>query len=265
MRNVIISLLLSAIFSTGFSQNSRFEYAGRFNPAIKKAQLSEARDIYEIMPQFSRYFVLPFNDRSQFDKQVVSVFPTASFYPPDNFDYLINYTSVEISAICNGKAVKAQSKNDILTCEQQNIINAADLGTDLSIKIKFTFKNEPVNTQADRDKIIEGEYTVTVVPETEAKYPGGYKQFAEYFTENVFNKIPESLAAEKIQQAVLKFTVNEQGQILDARISKTSTDPKIDNILLDATNKMPIWMPAQNSKGIKVKQEFSIPFGGGGC
>jgi len=36
-------------------------------------------------------------------------------------------------------------------------------------------------------------------------------------------------------------------------------------LILDETKKMPKWKPAKNSEGIKIKQEFSIPFGGGGC
>jgi TonB family protein len=265
MKNNLITLLLSLIIITGFSQNSRFQYNGRITPAIKKAKLSEAGFIYEIMPEFSRYFVLPYNDRAQFDKQVITIYPLASIYPLDNYNYLLSYVSVELSAICDGKMLTALGISDTLTPEQKEIINAAEPGTDISIKIKFRFKNETADRPGNTGKIHEGEYAVTVIPHTEAEYPGGFKQFAEYFTENVFNKFPEILATEKIQMAVLKFTVDEEGQIVDTRISKTSTDPEIDKIILDATNKMPKWMPAQNSKGLKIKQEFSIPLGGGGC
>lgn len=106
---------------------------------------------------------------------------------------------------------------------------------------------------------------VTVVPETEAEYPGGFKQLTEYLTENFINKISEKNALERIRQAIVKFTVNEEGQIVDAKIFKTSKDPKTDKLLLEAINKMPKWSPAKNAMGIKVKQEISIPFGGGGC
>jgi TonB family protein len=139
------------------------------------------------------------------------------------------------------------------------------MGTDIRIKIRFNFKNQPNDSGVNVNKINEGEYVVTVIPETEAEYPGGYKQLTEYLNENVFSKISEKNTSEKIQQAILRFTVNEDGQIVDTRIAKTTTYPKIDELLLDATNKMPKWTPAENSKGIKVKQEFSIPLGGGGC
>ncbi|MEI6059444.1 MAG: energy transducer TonB [Bacteroidota bacterium] len=265
MKQSAITLLVVLLFLSGFSQNSRFEYTGRYTPEIKKAKLNEARFVYEIMPQFSRFFVLPYNEHTQFDKQVVTVYPQSSFYPQDNYNYLFNYISVEIAASSNGKVTMAQSSSDTLTPEQKNILALADLGTDISIKIKFKYKNEANEKAGNAGNMHEGAYAVTVIPQTEAAYPGGFKQFSEYLTQNVFSKFPEPKAAEKIQQAILKFTVDEEGQIVDARIARTSTDLKIDELLLDATNKMPKWMPAQISGGIRVKQEFSIPLGGGGC
>ena len=265
MKNVIVTLLLSLFFITGFSQSARFEYTGRYTPAIKKATLNEATSIYEIMPEFSRYFVLPFNEHDQFNKQIVTLYPSSGFYPAENYSYLFNYSSVEISATSEGKLLTSESTSDKLTAEQKNILSLADLGTDISIKIKFTYKNEANARPGSAGKLNEGVYSVTVVPETEAAFPGGFKQFAAYYTENVFSKIQEKKETEKIQQAVLKFTVDEEGQVVDARIASTSTDPKIDELLLNATNRMPKWMPAQNSRGIKVKQQFSIPLGGGGC
>jgi TonB family protein len=265
MKNFIISLLLSLLFVGGFAQNTRFQYSGRLTPAINKTILDKANFIHEIMPEFSKYFVLPFNEQARFDKQLITIYPQGSIYPQDNFKYLISYVSVDISTICNGKVLSSQNSNDILTSEQKTILVLAEPGTDIKIKIKFRFNNEAIDHTSAVDKIKEGEYVVTVIPQTEAEYPGGFKQFTEYFMENVFNKIPGQLATERIQQAILKFTVNEEGQIVDARMTKTSTDPEIDEIILEATNKMPKWMPAQNSKGLKIKQEFSIPLGGGGC
>jgi TonB family protein len=265
MKNYQVTLLLSLLIITGFAQNTRFQYSGRLTPAINKTILDKANFILEIMPEFSKYFVLPFNEQARFDKQLITIYPQGSIYPQDNFKYLISYVSVDISTICNGKVLSSQNSSDILTSEQKTILVLAEPGTDIKIKIKFRFNNEAIDHASAVDKIKEGEYVVTVIPQTEAEYPGGFNAFSEYFIKNVFNIIPEQSAAESLQQAVLKFTISEEGQIVNARMSKTSTDPKIDELILEATNKMPRWMPAQNSKGMKIKQEFSIPLGGGGC
>ena len=86
----------------------------------------------------------------------------------------------------------------------------------------------------------------------------------EYLKENGIDKISEK-ALGIFQQALISFTVDTDGNITDAEISQTSGDPETDKVLLDALNKMPKWKPAENSKGIKVKQEFEFSVGNGGC
>ena len=267
MKNSINTLLLVLLISTGFSQNFKYEYTRRFTPVIKKEKLYFAGSVGEIMPEFNRYFALPARERHQMDilvdmtdsPQVYSVFPQESFTK------FIDFVSVEISATCDGKAFIAKSTGDVLTAEQKNILNTADLGTDIHIKIKFNYKNPANDNLTTAGKIKEGEYTVTVVPDTEAEFPGGSKEITAYLSDNVINEISGTGTSDKIQQAIVNFTVNEEGQIVDAKIFRSSTDPEIDKLILNATNKMPKWKPAENSKGIKVKQVVSIPFGGGGC
>jgi len=265
MKNSIIILLAFLLYLTGFSQNSSFGNSGRFTPVIKKEKLSTARFINDVMPEFGRYFSLPYNDRVMLDQRRILVYPQGDFYPQENFNYYIDYVSVEIMAICNGIALTSQSSNDILTPEQIEIINNTDLGTDINIKVKFRFKDQAIDNLESGNALKEGKYTVTVVPASEALYPGGFEQITEYLTENVMNNISEKKASDKIQQAVVRFTVDEEGQIVNAEISRTSTDPKIDELLLDATKRMSKWTPAENSKGLKVRQVFSIPLGSIGC
>jgi TonB family protein len=112
---------------------------------------------------------------------------------------------------------------------------------------------------------MEGQYSITIVPAMEAEFPGGFKQISTYLNDNFFNKITQKGNTDKIRQTSLKFTINEEGKVVNSKIFNTSSDVKIDQLLLEAINKMPKWKPAKNSKGIKVKQEFMIPFGGGGC
>ncbi len=184
-------------------------------------------------------------------------------YPQENYNRIIDFVSIEITATCHGKEMKSQSTSARLTVEQRNILKTADLCSDLHIKIKFKYKNPENDKLGNGIRIREGEYVVTVVPEIEAEFPGGFEQLSLYLRENFVNKITKKGAYENIHPTLVRFSVNEKGQIVGAKISSTSGDPEIDNLLLDATNKMPVWKPAENPNGIKVKQEFSIPFGGG--
>jgi hypothetical protein len=267
MKNSLLTLLLALFFSSGFSQKFNYEYTGRYTPVIKKEKLYFAKSMSEIMPEFNRYLVLSAKDRYQMDL-IVNTTDNAkaySVFQQESFTNYIDFVSAEISATCNGEALTAQGMGDILTSEQKNILNTADLGTDIHIKFNFSYKDPANDKYASTDKIKEGQYTVTVVPDTEAEFPGGAKQITAYLTDNIINQVSEKSAFEKIQEAIVDFTVNEEGQIVDAKMSRTSTDPDIDKLILDATNRMPKWRPAENSKGVKVKQVVSIPFGGGGC
>jgi TonB family protein len=63
----------------------------------------------------------------------------------------------------------------------------------------------------------------------------------------------------------VEFTVNEDCEIANAQISKTSGDQETDELLLNVINQMPKWKPAENAKGRKVKQEFEFSVGNVGC
>lgn len=271
MKNNIFTLLLLLAFTPGFSQSSKYEYTGRYTPVVKKEKLNEAKLISDIMPEFGRYFVLPYQEKSEMDEllKIVNSQRSAYTYPQKdfvhirkNYEEVFDYVSVEISALCSGKTLTAKSTGNELSPAQKNILNTVDAGTDISIKIKFRYKNWANHNP--ENEIKEGRYVITAVPETEAEYPGGFEQMTKYLINSIFNKASGD-ASKKIMQATVKFTVTEEGKIADVKISRSSTDPLTDKLLLDAIKNMPQWKPAKDSKGINVKQEFNLPFGGGGC
>lgn len=272
-KNILCIHLLLYVIS-GYSQTSKFVYRGRYTPVIKKETLIEAKFLTEIMPEFTRYFILPYNERILFDEQLKqSTSLNANYiYPPEFYNHplekynnIIYFVSIEIEGICHGKSIKAQNNSEILSVEQKEILKTTDPGSDISINIKFKFKNYTNISPDDLAKTKEGKYIVTVVPETEAEFPGGSMQMSEYLNKNIFEKISGKDANKKIQQAIVKFSVNDKGEIIDAKISRSSSDSKIDLLILNTIIKMPKWKPAKNANGITIKQEFNIPFGGGGC
>jgi TonB family protein len=220
------------ITDTNTSSPLRFELNGRYERPIKKEKLNECRSLGDII----------------------------AYYP---VNWITSYDSVEILATCNGKAMRAVSPNDILSTEQKNILKTIDLGADLFINVRYKFLNSFNNYILENNKI---HIKMTVVPEIEAEYVGGYGQMIKYLEENVINKISETIP-KQFEKSVVIFTVNEQGETTEANISMSSGDAKTDKLLLDAINKMPKWKPAENSTGINVKQEFIfyVRNGNGGC
>ncbi len=214
---------------TDLPQNIRYEVRGKYKRPMTKEKLNEARSISDFMDGY------PVN-------------------------WITDYVSVEISATCDGKITKAIGANEVLTIEQKNILNNSVLASEIVINAIYKYKNPVTNTIENSNMYV----LMTIVPEIEAEFVGGSLEMTKYLKENVIYKISEEIP--KQFNGIVVFTINEDGDITNAKISNKSGNSKIDELLLEAANKMPKWKPAENSKGIKVKQEFEIIIGNdGGC
>jgi TonB family protein len=257
MNRIKFTLLLFLVCSEGISQSIKYEYPGKLTPSIKKETLNFANAVTDITPELHRYMNLSYNDRLFLDQQLRSI---NGFYDfaKEQYNKLIDFEFVEISANCQGITRTLKSTGHTLTAGQKNLLNNANIGSEIYIILRFKYKNLQHSGQ-----IINGYYTVTVVPETEAVYQGGFEKMSEYLNETIFKKISGKNDFNKILQTIVKFSIDEAGQIHDVKISRSSSDSRIDRIVLDAINNMPRWTPARNATGIKVKEEFSIPFSKG--
>ena len=167
----LFTLLAFFFFAISFSQSSSDYYAWTVLGKIKKERLAEAKVMMDIIPN----------------------------YPRGYFGNLMNYVSVEVSAICDGKKLNAVSSSEVLTPEQKNLLNSADFGSDLSITVKFSYKDPANDVYGTGGRIKEFKpIMVMVVPETEAQFPGGYAKMLEFIKENTVNKTSDTSAAKKL-------------------------------------------------------------------
>lgn len=169
--------------------------------------------------------------------------------------WIKEYISVEISASYEGRIKKAISKNETLSQEQKDLMNMADLGTDIAVKVQYI----PENTLKNND-VKELPFTFIIDPKSDAKYAGGQQQLKQYLKNNAMAKIPDR-SFKRYNLTALKFTIDEEGQIIDAHIFETSKDKKIDELLLETVRNMPSWTPAEYANGTKVKQDFVLTVG----
>ena len=162
----------------------------------------------------------------------------------------------------NGKEIKVLSNNEVLTSEQKRILSIADMNSDIAVNIDYKRKNS-ITGDIEISKM---NYVSTLVPNVEAEYVGGKERMNQYLKENLVSKI-STIDNLKMIFAAVRFTIDEDGEVINAKISQTSKDEKTDKLLLQAINNMPKWKPAEDSNGKRVKQEFefSIGNGGGGC
>lgn len=262
MKNSLLALLICLLCSSSYAQNEKYRVPERQTPTYTKAKVTTASTITDLSNLIWANMDMPAGERFYLQHRRIEEFPQPPkyVYPEKRYAEILDYVSVEISAVRDGKPVLAKSSSEKLTAEQKNILASATLGSDVSVKIKYKYKDQKEDALGPRNTIVEGKSTLTLVPEKEAEFPGGFKQLSDYFISNVIKKAGTKEAVEKFMFAAVKFTVTETGQVADAKITRYSSDAQINKLIIEALSKMPAWKPAENDKGEKVKQEFSIPF-----
>ncbi len=267
MKNKILTMLLLLLVAIGFSQSDNFNLERNMNTTIKNATLLRAEYINDLSPLLWSQMAFPFNGDFWLYHRRINNFAQPQtenyLYPQDDYKQIVTVVFTEISVTTDGKTVVTQSTSDKLTAQQKNSLTAAVPGSVIEVKLKYKYKDQTKDSYGDRNKTVAGSTQVTLVPAIEAEYPGGFKQLSAYFAANVMHKITDKKELDKILNATIEFTVDEYGEVTNARIAKTTADKRLDNLLLEAINKMPRWKPAADSKGEKVKQEFTIPFSSG--
>jgi TonB family protein len=180
------------------------------------------------------------------------------YYPEHWMDTIIS-SRISVSSQKNIKAAFRDS--DRLSDEQKILLKSLDVGTDLDVQIKYGTKNS-VTGQPEEHMM---KLTITVMPESEAAYVGGYPKMSKYLWDHAITKINPN-TSEDLREARVRFEVDQEGMVRNAQIVISSGNTAIDQLLLDSISNMPAWKPAE-SNGRKVKQEFefSIYGGGQGC
>jgi len=179
------------------------------------------------------------------------------FYKPS---WVKEFVSVDILTKHNGQVKETSHTNDVLSKAQIEHMKMADVASDITVKISYI----PENNLSKND-IKELDFTFSVDPDKEATYPGGTQELDKYIETRAKNKIAVS-NFEIYNVKAVKFTVDEEGHIVDAHVP-VSTLPNIskvdkaDKILLDAICNMPKWEPASYADGTRIKQDFVLTAG----
>lgn len=165
------------------------------------------------------------------------------------------YLSVEISAYKNGTQTKASGIHEVLNEAQKELIRLADRSTGIAVSVKYLPKNSLKN-----NTLQQYDFKVTIMPDKNAVYGEGAERLLQYMQKNSLVNI-EAGSFTGYDLTAIKFTITEQGHISDIQVAMPSKDKKIDEMLVMAISKMPIWKPAEFANGLKVKQDFILTIG----
>ena len=169
--------------------------------------------------------------------------------------WIASFKTVELTTIQKGIKTTTTTKDSILTNEQKQLLNNADYGSDINVKIVYMPKNKLRQKEEH-----EMNFTFTVDPDTAASYVGGEEELNVYLKNNLLDKVDYDKFKQH-QLATVKFSVTEEGQIINPHILHSTDDEVSDKILLDAVCNMPNWSPAQYGDGTKTQQEHVLTVG----
>ncbi|PHS03633.1 MAG: hypothetical protein COA88_15490 [Kordia sp.] len=176
-------------------------------------------------------------------------------------NWISAYISVEISSRRNGFEANLFSDNNILSNAQKKLLANIDLDTEIVVKVKYNIKNAITHALEESEMNV----SLTVIPEVEAEYVGGYEKMITYLKNNSIDKIG-IISNMQVQSSVIKFTIGKNGKANNVKLNKTTGNTEIDALLVDLLDNMPKWNPAKNAKGKSVPQQFEFKIGGmGGC
>lgn len=170
-------------------------------------------------------------------------------------DWVKEYKSVNTIVIVNGKTQKLETDDNHISDSQKKLIQSADKGSDITVIVDYL-----PNNQLSSNSVQQMDFTFRVDPKFEAKYHGGKNNLDNYIATNILDKVTIK-DIPQFQVAAVNFIVDENGQIIDAHITKGTENKTSDNIILRTVCDMPNWQSAEYSDGTKTKQEFVLTVG----
>jgi TonB family protein len=221
-KGLLSSSLLLLIFLSTEAQELNYSIFPLYSKPITKRDLATVKTMKDINPGF-----------------------------PESWIAEKDYISSVVTVTKAGSRISSRHINHELTKEQKSLINNADLGTNIEVEVTYNARNSV--TQIMDEKTMN--FSVTVIPDKEAAYIGGHEKLEQIFKKHVIDQI-ESKETDAINNAILQFVIDTQGQLRDPQITISSGISEIDNLLLQAVDRLGIWTPAINANGEKVSQTF---------
>jgi hypothetical protein len=254
MKNSISILFLLLLSTIGFSQTSSYGVfipgmtttASIFNNRMEQAELKAwVRGTYR---------------RKVVKETVINALLLSDIAEGYATSWIKHYISTEITTTSNSKVLKAVGVNNTLSVAQKGLLKKSDLNAEIYVHVKYKISNIITGGMDER----EVNFSITIIPQVEAEFTkGDVNQFLAKDTKKRLAQV----TAEKFKEGLVRFVINEEGDVENVKIITTTGDSKIDKLLLQVINQMPKWNCAKDAKGVKVKQafEFLVGYMVGGC
>lgn len=195
------------------------------------------------------------------------------FYPDYPGNWISNYVSVDLFLTQNGETIKSSSATPKLTKEQIEMLNKAELFSDLVVEVKYHTTNsitKEVTLEIHKN-------TFTSVPKMQAKFEGGQEKLSVFFKANaepalmnyLMDKSQVMVRSEQnlgdYSLAKVELTIAKDGSVKGIGINQSTGDNAMDKLLKELIEKTPNWTPAKTKSGETIEQTFELSIGKMGC
>lgn len=235
LRNPTFDYGLISIFCKAAPLDLLYKVDHRFRTSVTKETLHKATSILDMLPE-------------------------------EATESIVTYKKVKVAVLHNGRETYGMGASELgttdrLTPAQVQLLQSTDYSSDILIRADYQTRN-PHTGELQNDYL---SYYLTIVPEKEAAFPGGYDALIHYLKENsrYFSLI---IKKDQLEPGKVSFTVTREGNIADVVLASTSGYSSIDERLVELIRTMPgAWDPATNSRGEKIDQQLVFFFGMEGC
>ena len=201
-------------------------------------------EVYRVYPSFSFTKV-----------EIEDVATIEDLNPHYKSSWVKEFHSVDITAQRDGEMVTVSTTSDRLNATQKSLLLEADDLSPFKVEIHYM----PDNTLSHNDpKYFSFEGVIDA--DQDATFRGGEGELHSYIEKAVMDKIQQK-ELEGQNLAVVTFSVQDNGSIDNVKLTESSEDDSIDNLLVEAVCNMKDWLPASTTSGTKVSQDYVLTYG----
>lgn len=190
-------------------------------------------------------------------EQAKTIKDLVDYYPENWID---SYKTVSVSILKQGEITSVKGTTAVLNERQLELLQEFNSYTTIRLVIIYYAKNALLGSLEERTMRIN----LTVLPQKEAMFKGGYDKMIQYLKQHS-NTTILGWGLEENKEAILRFTINTSGEVCNPLIIKSTKSSQVDIEFIKLLEGMPKWTPAETNQGYAVEQEFEFYIGNIGC
>lgn len=181
--------------------------------------------------------------------------------PEQDFESKGFYRNIQISVYEDDKKVTESGEEAQLNEAQIKLLQSIDYASNIQVSALYEYEQVEGRNRS-YDAVMS---YISMVPQEEAEFTGGYDALIEYLKENS-KELTTNIYRDKLKSGQFRFTVTKEGTIGQVELRSSSGYEAIDRTLIDLIKEMPgSWKPATDNNGNKIDQELIFFFGLEGC